>query len=59
MYESACAQSGCPESSARYCWSLVQRKISESVLNVNEHWPLEFLADITELVMSASFSLVF
>ena len=40
------------------CQSLVQRKFSKSVLNINEHWHLEFLADITELMMSASFSLV-
>ena len=62
MYNSTCAQSECPDSCARYkttCWSLVQRKCSELIwFTVNEHWHLELTADIMELVISASVSLV-
>ena len=63
MYDNTCAQSWLPCSSARYkttCWSLVQRKCSVLIwFTAKEHWHLELTADITELVMSASFSLVF
>ena len=63
MYNSTCAQFECPDSCARYntfCWSLVQRKRSLVIwFAVNEHWHLELTADIMEIVMSASFSLVF
>ena len=58
--DSTCAQSGCPDSSARYkttCRLLVQTKCAVLIwFTVNEHWHLELTADIMELVMSVSFS---
>ena len=63
MYENTCTQSLCLYSSARYtttCWLLVQTKCSALIwFTANEHRNLELTADIMELVMSASFSLVF
>ena len=63
MYDNTCTQSLCPDSSARYntnCRLLVQTKCSVLIwFTVNEHWHLELMEDIMELVMSASFSLVF
>ena len=62
-YDSTWVQFRFPDSSARYnttCWSLVHTKCSVLIwVAVNEHRHLELMADIIELVMSASFCLVF
>ena len=63
MYGSTWAQSGRPDSSARYkttCGFVVHRKCPVLMwFAVIEHWHLAFTAVIMELVISANFSSVF
>ena len=62
MYDSTWLQSGSPDRTARYkttFLSLMQRNFAVLIwFTVNEHWHLELMADIMELEVSSSFSLV-